>query len=132
MDLFVWMDEYNIGHSEIDKQHQLFIDLINRLHKELADIEDYKDRADLLKELESYAVFHFISEENIIKKLKLSGRKQHHDLHKQLNFRLRELITPVLEGYSPAEDVLKFVGSWLIKHTLEEDKKLFSVNSDIS
>ena len=61
MDRIDWKNEYSVGVAEIDHQHQFFVDLINRLNEELAEADDQEYKANLLKELVSYAKFHFIS-----------------------------------------------------------------------
>jgi hemerythrin len=126
MDHFNWKAEYSVGVPEIDHQHQFFLDLINRLNDDLAEADEHEYRASLLNELVNYAKFHFLSEENIIKRLGISELEHHKKSHRKLIQQLNELIMPVQAGVSPAELVLTFIGAWLIEHTIKEDKKIFT------
>ena len=79
-----WLPEYEIGIEDVDLQHHFFFNLINRLARELILTQDIQYRIDLINELNAYAKFHFMSEENMMRKSEypdfLHHKFQHIDL----------------------------------------------------
>ena len=61
-----WLTKYEIGIEDIDLQHHFFFNLINRLAGELTRSDDLNYQNALVSELNAYARFHFISEENMM------------------------------------------------------------------
>lgn len=116
IDTLHWKSKYDTGVEEIDLQHRAFLSLITRLGRELAETKDPKYRDRLLEEIAKYAVFHFISEENLMMKHNYPGLEQHRQLHRdlinQLSWRRQSLSD---------SDLLEFLVRWFIHHTVEED-----------
>ena len=81
-------------------------------------------RTALISELNAYARFHFISEENIMIKSgypQLEEHRQHHrDLIQELN--TREAMLQLQKTDERAEDVVEFLKQWFIGHTIGEDR----------
>ena len=48
MEIIRWSDEFSVGVSEMDRQHQKLVDMINRLIKEQKVLTDPATVADLL------------------------------------------------------------------------------------
>ena len=121
---FDWKREYNLGIEDIDFQHHYFLNLINRLSAELTMTTEPSRRAALIAELNAYARFHFVSEENIMAKAgypQLEEHRQHHrDLIRELN--TREAMLKLQETDERAEDVVEFLKQWFIGHTVGEDR----------
>ncbi|MDH5612151.1 MAG: bacteriohemerythrin [Gammaproteobacteria bacterium] len=121
-----WEKRYEIGHDRIDFEHQIFVDLIAKIDDavKLGNDDNYVER--LLNELRVYAVFHFISEENI---MYLAGypdydtHKQHHD-ELLANFS-QKIMESQLEKHK-LEALIIFLKDWFVSHTLNEDKKIAS------
>jgi len=121
---FSWKSEYALGIEDIDFQHHYFLNLINRLSDELRMATDQKRRSALIAELNAYARFHFVSEENIMAKAgypDLENHRQHHlDLISQLNS--REAMLQLEKTDARAEDIVKFLVEWFLSHTTGEDR----------
>ncbi len=121
---FDWKTEYNLGIEDIDFQHHFFLNLINRLSDELRMTTEPSRRTALIAELNAYARFHFVSEENMMNKAgypKLAEHRQHHlDLISTLNS--KEAMLQLQKSDESAEDIVEFLQNWFIKHTVGEDR----------
>lgn len=121
-----WHEEYNIGISSIDKEHQQLFKIINKL---FVFKEEEKDNQWLCQEgikfFRGHVLKHFSSEEAYMASIRYDGLEQHTQIHKKF----REDTLPALEeelertGYSD-KAVGHFLGvctGWLVGHTLTED-----------
>ena len=117
--ILCWKAEYDSGINEIDLQHRYFMTLINRMNSELSVCDDETYRERLFNELAKYAVFHFVSEENLMIKFGYPEFERHHLLHldliNKLSWRTR--------GESH-EAFIEFLVTWFIQHTVEEDHRI--------
>jgi len=120
-----WEACYELGIEDIDLQHHFFFNLINRLAEELLQSDNAQYRGALINELNAYAKFHFISEENMMRKAAYPHFAHHQNLHveliEQLSTRGSMLLLP--EGHGATESIITFLGEWFLKHTREIDKK---------
>lgn len=116
-----WSRAFELGISEIDLQHHYFADLINRLASELAGAEvSYQQR--LVRELDAYARFHFISEENLMFRAGFPLLAEHARHHFALIDELNVRETRFAHGQIPASDVTAFLIDWFVRHTTQEDR----------
>ena len=119
-----WKSDYDLGIEDIDFQHHYFLNLINRLSDELKMTTDSRRRSALIAELNAYARFHFLSEENMMAKAgypDLQKHRRHHlDLISQLNS--REAMLKQEKSDQRVEDVVDFLVDWFINHTIGEDR----------
>ncbi len=123
--LGLWQSNYELGVEDIDLQHRFFFNLINRLAAELLKTQDTQYRMDLINELNAYAKFHFISEENMMRKSNYPGFSYHKNLHfeliQQLSTRGNQLL--LRDGNVAAAELIAFLGDWFLHHTREIDRK---------
>lgn len=119
-----WKKDYDLGIEDIDLQHRYFLNLINRLADELRMNTDPSRRAALISELNAYARFHFVSEENIMAKAhypQLAEHRRHHlALISELNS--KEALLKLEATDRRAEDVIDFLLDWFLRHTTGEDR----------
>jgi hemerythrin len=114
-----WGHQYLTGVKEIDLQHHYFMELINRIGRELESTEDHSHRERLMNELGKYATFHFVSEENLMLKMGYPKFNQHVLLHREL---LDKLSSHRIQD-SP-EAFIGFLTAWFLNHTIEQDQKI--------
>ena len=76
-----WVPEFEIGNEYVDLQHRYFLDLIMRIGRNFRETSDAEYKRKLILELQNYAEFHFISEENIASAIGLPEVNRHHQLH---------------------------------------------------
>lgn len=107
-----WSADYELGIEDIDLQHHFFFNLINRLARELLHTDDMQYRAELINELNAYAKFHFISEENMMRKSAYPHILHHQHLHveliEQLSTRGSMLLLPDAQGATAT--IIAFLG----------------------
>lgn len=122
--LGAWEACYELGIEDIDLQHHFFFNLINRLAKELLQANDAEYRGALINELNAYAKFHFISEENMMRKSAYPHFLHHQNLHveliEQLSTRGSMLLLP--DAHGATESIITFLGEWFLQHTREVDR----------
>ena len=115
-----WKAEYNTGIDRIDFEHKIFLELVNSFKIALDAGRTKEELVKILTEIEKYAEFHFISEENCMFAINYPGYKQHQSLHfdllEQFNLAKYEEL-----GFSK---FYEFIKDWFIMHTTQEDTRL--------
>lgn len=122
----LWKDEYNIGVDIIDKEHQRFFKIINKLFR----FSGEKNKTQWacqegIKFFKDHTMKHFAEEEEYMASINYEGL----DTHKRIHQEFREKTLPILEkeleqtDYSEnaVEHFLGVCAGWLIGHTLTED-----------
>jgi len=125
MQLFPWNEDYEIGITEIDKQHRHLVGIINQLSD--AMIEQKGDEAvpQILKKLVDYIQLHFSTEEEFMHR----GNYPALDTHSQEHHDMTREVLEFRKNYSrnhqvsPSE-LLGFLCEWLKNHILMSDKEL--------
>lgn len=120
-----WQKKYELGVQDIDLQHHYFVELINKLAGEFTRAADDEYCRLLIDELNAYARFHFISEENMMIRAQYPGLDEHRQHHQHL---LAELSNMELElDMENSEDnvnkMLEFLITWFLSHTAIEDRQ---------
>lgn len=123
-DCLAWKKAYEIGIEEVDLQHQYFVKLINRLAVELAEELDDAYRNALIEELNAYARFHFISEENMMMRAEFPHLETHRQHHQQLLSTLANMEMELEMDVSAknVNQILRFLIKWFLNHTAIEDR----------
>ena len=122
-----WNKSYELGVEEIDDQHHYFIVLINRLATDLEHIEedDHAFPAAVIAELNAYARFHFISEENLMARYGYPDLETHNLHHMELLNQLsnKEVMLQVNKSGGEARKIIDFLVEWFFNHTTKEDRR---------
>lgn len=121
-----WDKKYELGIEDIDLQHHYFLNLIKKINELIhhPKFKVYKSR--LLSELNAYAQFHFISEENMMLAAGYQDLGNHQRQHKELLTKLtlkENQIKSNPEDEEELKEIVQFLADWFIQHTLKEDKK---------
>ncbi len=66
MKILNWQSSYSINRPEIDREHETFFGIINRLHEAMLAGQGKEILERLLAELVQYAVYHFANEERVM------------------------------------------------------------------
>ncbi len=124
-DLLEWVPEFDLGIEEIDLQHHYFMSLINRLNRALQSGDEHTKQVALLRELNAYVKFHFISEENMMRFADYEHLADHQRHHYELIDRLnaRESGLNVRYNRDEAHKVVEFLMQWFKEHTTGEDRQ---------
>lgn len=121
-----WEKKYEIGHERIDFEHQIFIDLIATIDDAVKLGEDNSYIEKLLIELRAYAVFHFISEENIMYLTNYPDYEVHKKEHNEFLDKFSQKLMEIDIEEQKVEDLLIFFMDWFASHTFNEDKRIAS------
>ena len=120
-----WVPEFEIGNEYVDLQHRYFLDLIMRIVKNFKETGDAYYKRRLMVELQKYAEFHFVSEENIAVSIGLSKVDDHHKIHKQVLDDLNHYAKNLDSGLKTIDEFLEFITDWFLVHTQHEDRNFF-------
>ena len=125
-----WDQKYSVGHSRIDHEHQVFLNLIKNVS--LAD-DTHKSREDILRlliEVKKYADFHFYSEENIMLDHQYPDYDEHKKEHERLLAKLDDQFHSYKVGAIELHSVVEFLFNWFALHTTGTDKRLVNYISE--
>ena len=117
-----WSDNLSVGIEEIDEQHKVLIELINRMHEAIEQKHGSDVVLEILAELTDYTKIHFAVEESLMRILGYPGYEEHKDIHDELLEQVSELQKKVASGNTAISfELMHFLKSWLSKHIMEED-----------
>lgn len=129
-DLIVWDDSLITGVPEMDEQHRILVNSINETNTRLAANVNAEILDKLTRDLLSYALYHFETEEALMKTYDYHGGSQQDcDAHLQQHRTFSAKVIAVREGIKTGklitrEELLTFLNNWLINHILNTDKRL--------
>ena len=125
-EIFPWNANFETGLKEIDDQHRVLVNILNRLAWHFASIASEEDGFHLLDELLAYASYHFEYEEGIWKKSfgESEISRNHNHTHQLFFARIQTL----RQSKAPQDDVLAelfgYLTHWLAFHILESDRRM--------
>jgi hemerythrin len=123
-----WDSAWDIGHSEIDHQHQRWVELFNELDnaflsKEVRDIAVVQRNT--FKAILDYTRYHFASEEKLMQDVVYPDAAGHWRLHKEFDNIVYEKYREFENGeLMLTSELLALIKNWLLHHIQVEDKKL--------
>ncbi|GAB4132523.1 MAG: hypothetical protein Fur0015_06030 [Ignavibacteriales bacterium] len=134
MQFIVWSDFFSTGVNYIDRQHKRLIDIANEFHSSVKNNANKSTMFSILNNLVSYAEEHFTDEEAVMQKAGVPEEhfNYHKELHEKLTLSVFELNAELEKGETKTlNEIENFLNEWLIKHILEEDKKLVPYSAKI-
>jgi hemerythrin len=133
--LFEWNDSFLIGIEELDHEHKVLIDDINKLHDEMVGNEEKLKIQEYLGEIYVHMQAHFALEEHVMKKNDYPFYDEHKREHEQFLEDYTECMVQFLNGADisakdPIEECLK---QWIVEHITTSDKKMaLMVQDDVA
>jgi hemerythrin len=118
---FIWTDELSVGVNEMDDQHKVLIDKINKLVVDLND--DSPNAYSDFQELAGYVVKHFEDEEAFTDKCAYPGLDTHKVIHKQLLEKVGSFDSSIKDGSVDKFALMNFLKMWLCSHIMGIDMK---------
>ena len=124
--LFKWDESFLIGIEELDHEHKVLIDDINRLHEELARHVQKSEIEKCLGDIYARMQAHFALEEHVMKEHEYKFFDEHKREHDELldsytEYMLQFLNDPGVSSSIPIENTLKH---WVMNHIITSDKKM--------
>ncbi len=122
-----WSSNLETGIRQIDLQHQELIEMINELEAAYLDGHDDNALNRLLPRLTTYVVFHFGTEEGMVRKFAAGTPHAEHHLAEHGKF-TRKIAAMKEVGstdkHGALGDLVEYLKSWLLEHIMKTDKEL--------
>lgn len=127
MSLLTWSKSYDLGITEIDKQHMRLMALINRLHDALVERRHDDEVGAILDELIDYTKVHFAVEECLQRLFEY----REYEAHKAVHDRIVVQVTGMRQRFRAGDvhvgmELLLFLKEWLFEHISKVDKDYVS------
>lgn len=133
-----WREQMSVGVKSIDDDHQQLISLINQFAEIASSSDGLSGRNEgvvrsLLGRLQTYAHEHFMREERLQAQAGYDGlaenRAHHLALSKALSGMIDRFMAPDGAGKPlTAQELSKFLNSWLVDHIIKVDLKMKKAN----
>ena len=124
MDIVSWKESYTVGNEQIDHEHMVFIKIIGRVHEAVIKRKSLDDLKRIMLELEKYAMFHFVSEENIMIDSAFPDIAEHKKEHEKLLNTLDGKFKEIVSGEEDPSTLVSFLLDWFVYHTTSLDLQL--------
>jgi hemerythrin-like metal-binding protein len=116
-----WDVNLELGIAHIDEQHKSLVAILNELNS-LSNLDELKA---IVMRLVTYAVEHFVSEDNYMWFKDDPNRAMHNEEHKDFQRKVQAFAIRVIEGeYNLAPELSEFVHFWLYNHIATVDTTL--------
>lgn len=130
IEAFIWDDKFNTGVDVVDEQHRKLVELINRLGSINAHLTSTAELGEILTELANYTVYHFGTEENLMKQYAVDAG--HQAVHIKAHQHFTAQVTVAAKILLGSKDVstqlvaplLKYLTNWLVQHILGSDTRM--------
>jgi diguanylate cyclase (GGDEF)-like protein/hemerythrin-like metal-binding protein len=117
-----WVAAHTVGVRELDDEHVLLAQTIERLSAALRDGAEKEQRLAQLSALLRCTAGHFANEERLMQQYGLEQLADHRREHRRLLHDLRNLVADDAEG--SVSLVLRYLQEWLLRHIDGMDKQL--------
>ena len=125
-----WDKAYEVGVDEIDEQHHILVDTLNDANELLTKDYSLENLENITKDLLSYALYHFETEEELMEQYNYMSQKpeeyeSHMKQHREFSAKVVEVRNSLKAGnLIKQEELIGFLVKWLINHINKTDKKL--------
>ena len=122
-----WDDSLSVGIEEIDEQHKVLVDMVNKMHEAIHQRHGSDAVIGILNNLAEYTRIHFAVEESLMRILNYPDYDDHKHIHEDLLHTVQDLQEKVASGKkSIGFELMHFLKTWLTKHIMEEDMQYSS------
>ncbi len=125
-----WTEKLMTGVPEIDNQHRVLVDSINEANVRLMSDHDIKLLEQITKDLLSYAIYHFETEEDLMQQMgyehkSAADAQLHQKQHREFSAQVIAVRDGLRDGKAISrEDLLSFLNGWLVSHIMNTDQRL--------
>jgi hemerythrin-like metal-binding protein len=126
---FIWDAKFNTGVDVVDEQHRKLVDIINHLGAINARQTNATELNSILTELANYTVYHFDTEQQLMKQYavdaahQLSHIKAHQHFTAQVGMAAKILQNSTDATHQVVVPLLKYLTNWLVQHILGSDMR---------
>ena len=122
-DLVIWDERIQLGIKDIDEQHKVLADLINKIYKIMKQGNGLDAVADIIAELADYTAKHFSFEEAMLQKAGYPDLTNHKKIHVNVVNQVLSYKKQCDDGTLVVDELMGFVSDWLVRHIKVVDKK---------
>lgn len=125
--MFLWKKEFELGIPTIDNQHKRLLEIGNRIIDLLATHsegdDNYDEIIEVIENLKDYTVYHFKTEEDLLKKYNYSEFVQHKIEHDAFIGYIYSVDLHTVEENQGIflEELLKKIVNWVFHHIIATD-----------
>lgn len=117
-----WKESYSVGLPEIDQQHRILIDIINRLHDAMRTGSTHAKIVRVVKELLEYTNTHFGFEERMMAAAGYRHVPEHARKHRAMVAQVEAFAEGVRASRASTPlHLMEFLKGWLTNHILSTD-----------
>jgi hemerythrin len=122
LEIIKWSDEFSVGIHHIDSQHKTLFASLNDFYNGITENKSKEAVEELLLKLKDYSVFHFSSEENLMKQYNFPGYKSHKLEHDNFVQKVNDYESRFLSGKLLLTiEITNFIKDWIQHHILSTD-----------
>ncbi len=122
-ELIKWSDRFILGIETIDKQHQKWIEFINKLYRALKSAETEENLNQILSELIEYTKYHFGFEEKYMQEFGYENIEQHKLEHEKfVNYLYSSFSKYIEQNATVPYDLIIYLKQWVENHVLITDR----------
>jgi hemerythrin-like metal-binding protein len=122
MSYLTWKESYSVGINQIDEQHKMLFEMLNKLYDAMREGKGKAVLVNLLTELFEYTKYHFKTEEDIITKYNYSKTKEHLKEHMDLKVKVEKMFEDVKSGKTSFSiELFGFLKEWVTIHIMQKD-----------
>lgn len=124
MGRILWSQAYSVNINSIDVQHKKLFEMINNFYDSLKVKKNNEALLEVLKSLKNYTVYHFNTEEALMKQYNFVGLRRHKEEHDRFKEEITSIENKVREGKMVLSlSVTGFLESWVKNHINKTDKE---------
>lgn len=125
MNMLTWQPQYELGHGEIDQQHQNLLSLLRQLHGAIAPPTDLNHGQTILQEIVEETLNHFRAEEKLMGASNYPGYLGHRAAHQNLERDLEKVVSIVsTDATNFTLETVALLGKLILNHICEEDRPM--------
>ena len=133
-----WSDNFCTGIAEVDEQHRILVNTLNEANARLTDESSLELFEQITRDLLSYALYHFETEEELMKEHGYARlRPEECANHLQQHRTFLATVVNVRDGLKSGkrigrDELLAFLNNWLVNHILHTDKLLGAFVTEVT
>ena len=122
MEQITWTEDFSVGVVMLDDQHKRLIQMINRLIADPQATTGSETISDLLSGMTNYALKHFATEEELMRKHNYPGLTEQVAQHRAFQKKTVDFCSAtMLQVKIVPETMLRYLSDWLVEHILKID-----------
>jgi hemerythrin len=119
-----WLDEYTVGHPQLDAQHKQIVGIINDLYRILREKGGALKLDSIGNRLKSYTAGHLTYEIKLLTYAQYPDIDAHRRLHDSIVEKTAGMLASVERREKDAAgELLRFLKQWWLDHIRNEDRK---------